>query len=132
MKKQNLLLASLLALTACASPPSPAQLADADYGPYPTNWKALVKERLESVLVDPGSAEYRFNYPAPIQGWQNVKGPAGGFSSETIYGWKACFQYNAKNRMGGYGGYEDVYVFFKNGRIALFDTKYGGVACKDL
>ena len=99
---------------------------------YPKNWKALATERLETTLVDPQSAQYRFPYPPPAKAWRSVVGNKGELSSKTVYGWRTCFQYNAKNRMGGYTGYKDAFVFYKNGRAAYINTKYADVKCDDV
>lgn len=131
--KKILILVCLLILSGCASsPPTAEQLQSAEYGPYPSNWKEQVKERMKIILVDPDSVQYRFNYPEPKKAWHDILGDEGMFSTERIYGWRTCFQYNAKNSLGGYVGYKDVFVFFNNGQIALFNTKYGDVKCRGI
>lgn len=51
------------------------------------------KEMLEANLVDPGSVQYRKIYVAK--------------SANEIVG--VCFEYNSKNRMGGYVGFKKEY-----------------------
>lgn len=121
-------------LAGCASrPPSQQELANADYGPYPENWQSLVKARLKLGLVDPDSAQYRFLYAQPFKGWQSVQGDHGEFSTKTIYGWHACFEYNAKNRMGGYAGYKQAYALINRGRIlAFWNDEFAPYVCRDI
>ena len=138
MKKMALILLIITTfipvLVGCASrPPSHQELANADYGPYPENWQNLIKARLKLGLVDPESAQYRFPYGQPFKGWKSVQGDRGEFSSKTIYGWHTCFEYNAKNRMGGYTGYKQTYVMINKGRIqAFWNDELTPYVCRDI
>lgn len=97
--------------SACApriTVPTAAETAQADYGQYPTNYEAVVKESLYKSLIDPNSAMYddwrvskSYFYP------RNSKLPT--------YAYLVCFQINAKNRMGGYTGWKSEGLFIRNG-----------------
>ena len=107
-----LLLALMLNLAfGCAKKPSPEELANANYGPYPNNYQELIKERMAAVLYDPYSAMYEFPSP-PIQGWgyENVFSPV-------QFGWRGIFFVNAKNRMGGYVGRHKFGYVINSGRV---------------
>jgi hypothetical protein len=107
MKRFSISIAVLM-LAACQalSPtPSPEQMATANFGPKPDMDKIL-KARLSRTLVDPGSLT-QFAVSDPIK-----CGKKCGMGTP-VYGWCANYEYNAKNRMGGYSGLSqhDVMVF---------------------
>jgi len=62
--------------------------------------KAQIMSCLEDILVDPDSAKIKF-------------GPY--VQRKELF----CVKINAKNRMGGYGGYKTGYFSFKNGKLSM-------------
>lgn len=97
-------------LVACASvrPPTSEELASANYGPYPENYKQIIETKIKQILVDEDSARFRFN-SVPVKVWHD-------FTSGRAYAWGVCFEVNGKNRMGGYVGYRPYYMIIQNGR----------------
>ena len=98
-------------MVGCATGVSRCKLCSIDYGPYPDNYKELIKETFNARLFDPYSAVYTFAEPCkglvrriPVIGVRNP-------------GWIICGTLNAKNRMGGYTGAKTFYVFIRNGRV---------------
>jgi hypothetical protein len=92
-------------LVGCAVPQ--AELADADYGTYPTNYESRIRNYFEMSLIDPESARYRFGEPykgAVYKGLVN----GGGWQ----FGYGVDCTVNAKNRMGGYTGQQPHTFFF--------------------
>ncbi len=125
MKYAIIFFLGIFLLSGCATGPTPQQLANADYGPPPpANYKDLVKKEFELQLIDPVSAIYRFNEPS--QGYIKAS-PL--YGTQLTFGWRACGLINAKNRFGGYVGWEPFFVLFKNKSI-VFSTFTGiGNAC---
>ena len=92
-----------VALAGCAasSPPSADELATFQNAPAPSSpaaAQAAIRAYFGKAMFDPDSAEYRF-LGEPVRGHVFTLG-----SRE--FGYFACGQYNAKNRMGGYVGYK--------------------------
>jgi len=90
--------------------PTEKQLATVDYGPPLTiDYRQAIRDKMELVLVDPRSAEYKFTNP--YKGY--VTGP---LRWEPInYGWRVDALINSKNMMGGYTGFSQFqFVFFNN------------------
>lgn len=75
------------------SPPPPAPTEHPDWGKV----RATAENGMKSGLFDPGSAQ--FSYTSGFQ-WGYTKPIIGGKK----WGWVACGNLNAKNRMGGYVG----------------------------
>jgi len=105
-------LAILVILTGCATPPSPQQISQLDYGTSPQNYEATIKKYFDGVLFDPYSAHYDFEPPqqmwvkdAPLMG--------GGLHA----GYMVRVGVNAKNRMGGYVGKKMYGFIIKDERI---------------
>jgi hypothetical protein len=104
---------SLLCGCAAMTAPNSAQIAAADYGQYPTNYREIVDEWMRDTLYDPHSVvdleitppEKYFLHAAPLMG--------GG----TTYGYRVQVKFNAKNRMGGYTGRDTMYLVIRNGSI---------------
>jgi hypothetical protein len=89
--KIGLLLTWLFAINLLAQNPDPAL-----YGPYPKNYKEIVWNWLQGMLLDADSAKIE---------WQGDPKPADlGKNGEHIYGWLVEFQVNSRNRFGQYTG----------------------------
>lgn len=114
MLYRALIIAALLALTACqAVPPAPtdAQMARANFGAPPTDHVAIVKAYYGATLKDPGSAQYR-TITDPVQFWLGVRGTQAG-----VYGYLVCATVNAKNSYGGYVGFKTDALLIRDGAV---------------
>ena len=113
-----LILSLLLVIPACAGLQrgnDPKLLATADFGDYPENLKEIVKAHLNKVLFDPYSVR-DLTIKKPKQSWYRPSG----FRQSVIYGYETRVSLNAKNRMGGYTGIQEHFVFVRNGQIIVF------------
>ena len=124
MKKINaiLVVAFSLALSSCALnsyAPTPAELAAADYGKKPVNYKPIIKDYVSETLIDPESARFT-NFSTPSKNWLS-KGS--GFSYEKYFGWLVCVDVNAKNRYGGYAGKQRNYFIMRGDEIVFFQNR---------
>lgn len=111
---RNLAIASMLilVLTGCATSfqkPTPGT----DYGAYPENYQDLIKGYMETVLIDPESARYRFN--PPRKAYVNQGLAYGGKVQWTGFG--VPFFVNSKNRFGGYTGGKDFVALIRDGTV---------------
>jgi hypothetical protein len=87
------------------------------------NYELAIKEYFESVLIDSESARYKFSQP--VNAYENEGLLAGG---EVLWlGYLIETQVNAKNRLGGYVGYQPYVVLFKGNdiyRVQKMDWAY--------
>ena len=96
-----------LFLAGCASAPP----LSADYGTPPTNYEAKIKHDIDSVLRDPGSAQYRFSEPA--KGFKY-----GDFHAAVTWtGYLVPFEVNGKNAYGGYTGFSPYVAIFDGNQV---------------
>jgi len=100
-------------LSGCASVPSQADIANADYGSYPSNYESIVKGFYENRLKDPSSVQYR-TITAPRKFYLGSR-----FSSAE-YGYLVCATYNAKNGFGAYTGFDTDGFLLRNGAVAKY------------
>ena len=107
-----LLLAILVILGGCATPPSQEQISSLDYGSPPQNYEATIKKHFDNVLFDPYSAHYDFE--PPQQYWVKDAPLMGG---KLYAGYFVRVGVNAKNRMGGYVGKKMYGFIIKDERI---------------
>jgi len=107
-----LLLAVLVILGGCATPPSQEQISSLDYGSPPQNYEATIKKYFDGVLFDPYSAHYDFE--SPQQYWVKDAPLMGG---KLYAGYFVRVGVNAKNRMGGYVGQKMYGFIIKDERI---------------
>jgi len=89
------------------------ELADADFGVYPENYKELVRENLYHTLIDPNSLMLEFT-GLPYKGYCYAPTyvPKG-----EHFGYGICLRVNAKNKMGGYTGWKDYVAYIRNGKV---------------
>ncbi len=109
MKIISLVLLILLCGCAAMNKPTPEQLANANYGSYPSDYKDVIQNYFARVLIDPYSAVY-----------SEWRGPAQGYvydMSGVYFGYRVCVEVNAKNRMGGYTGSAPYFIIINNGHI---------------
>jgi len=97
-------LAISLILFGCAKPS-----VVADYGTYPSDYEELAKERITDKLIDPESARFRFG--EPVKAYVNNGLIYGG--NVVFTGYVVPVMVNAKNRMGGYTGFDEWYCLVK-------------------
>ena len=102
IKKVGLLIVAL-SLCGCGSVTPTVQ----QIGPYPDNYRSVVKAYMKQTFVDPASIR-DVSISAPVAA-----------SADFDQGWRVCVQANAKNRLGGYTGLETTAYFFRNGVIAV-------------
>ena len=104
-------------LTDCL-PPSEAEQMNADYGEIVSQVQAekLVVTGLEKILFDPYSAFYKFSRIK--RGWRNLS------TCSRIFGYYIEVDVNAKNRYGGYTGYQRRSAIIRDGvLISIEDCK---------
>lgn len=102
-----------LAVTGCASADMQKQAASFNFGAPPTadQVEKSVPAYFTNVLIDPFSAHYQ--YGVPYKAWLKaglIQG--GGIAWE---GWAVDVNVNAKNRLGGYTGWQPYHVAFTGG-----------------
>ena len=96
-------------LSACMHEVKPQDIASADYGKVPPNYKEAIEGHMQGILFDPFSAMYRY-FGEPVRSYAHVHGGI----NPPEFGHLVQVGINAKNRMGAYTG-EKLYVFlFKN------------------
>lgn len=96
------------------------ELGAADYGKVPENPEALIRTYLKSTLVDPRSLiDLQVGPPKRAYTAQDTD-----FFSKGQYGYAVLVSYNAKNRMGGYQGRQDMVAFIKDDRVVFLQTRY--------
>jgi hypothetical protein len=89
-----------------AQSPSPDT---ARYGPYPTYYKEIVMQWLNTQLIDPDSARIE---------WSGDPKPSEvGKGSEAVSGYLVNFTVNARNRFGAYTGKQKHSVLIRNGEV---------------
>lgn len=98
-----------VALSGCASVPTPQQLAAADYGPMPQDHQAMIVKYMNDRLRDSTDAKYDFYKPLS-KSWF-------GFGGVGQYGWATCATINAKNAYGGFTGALPSYFLIRDGLI---------------
>src|SRR5690242_969765 len=89
-----------------AQSPSPDT---ARYGPYPTNYKEIVMQWLNTQLIDPDSARIE---------WSGEPKPSDiGKGTEAVSGYLINFTVNARNRFGAYTGKQKHSVLIRDGQV---------------
>lgn len=110
--------AFLIALTFAVAPMVRAQTgvmevgADpALHGPFPTNYQEIVTTWLQTVLIDPASAQIEW-----------VTGPKPGTMPEkkhgkALFGYLVEFKLNSRNRFGAFTGMQKKTVLIHDGQV---------------
>lgn len=117
VEMRRLTLALLPLIAACASGPTPEQLAAADYGAetHPAECTALAEKVIADALKDPSSAQFR-SAPCFKGYWRSV--PLLGM--DLAYGWIQQGEVNGKNVYGGYVGFRPYKALIKNGSVVRY------------
>jgi len=115
MKKIVYLLVMVTLLSGCAYMirPTPTQIATADYGQYPDDYKEIVNRWINNTFFDPYSVR-DLTISTPEKSYIQDPPLLGGATS---YGYLITVTCNAKNRMGGYTGKKTSYLLIYNGMI---------------
>ena len=89
-----------------------------DAGPYPDNWRELVREYIKTNYVDPYSI--RDSQIAPP------------FRSRKAFfdEWIVCLRNNAKNQFGGYTGLRTTDISIRQGRVNIGSIDETGFHCR--
>jgi len=101
--KRLILLVVAVMLSGCA----PAQFNINEAGPYPDNYKEIVRGYIEHTFFDPYSLRSVI-----------ISTPHSG-SMAWRSGWWVCFECNAKNRMGGYTGLKRKALLLAQGNVVM-------------
>jgi hypothetical protein len=111
---QCLAMVAMVALTGCAGFEAPP--ADFDYGSPPRLdvVRPEIERRTTDRLIDPESARFRFN-SGVSRGYLNNGLMHGG--RIILSGWILTFEVNAKNRMGGYTGFQPYFCIVRNNAV---------------
>jgi hypothetical protein len=110
--KPPVLLICALVAGVCAVRDLSAQATPADterYGPYPTNYKEIVMNWLQTELIDADSAHIE---------WNGDPKPANlGTEDKPLYGYIVNFKVNARNRFGAYTGMQSHGALIRDGKV---------------
>lgn len=92
-----------------------------EYGPAPdwNEYKALAENAVRQRLIDPGSAEFSWNYGYYKSYWKPLL-------QGKVFGYVACGQVNARNRMGGFAGRNYFAVVIDRGSVRFVELGDGG------
>lgn len=99
-------------LSACATSQKEGGSGESGIGPYPAEYRVIVRDYLRKTLFDPYTVRDA-QVSKPKQGALYVEGTLGVHES----GWLVCFRSNSKNRMGAYTGLSDTAVLIRDGRV---------------
>lgn len=99
----------MVIFVSCATAPTQQELANADYGKYPTNYEDIIRNHMFGLLKDPYSAQYQYA-GSPAKGWAY-------FLMQSDFGYGVCVRINAKNSFGGYMGYNRNFFLIRNDRV---------------
>lgn len=107
MRRFRPLLLCLLVAGCASAAPNAAELAAMQAAPKPSSEQAAeqaVQAYFQTKLIDPTAPLYRFPLPPTLA--------AVGFARARQAGWMMCGEVNSKNRMGGYTGFDQFFVYF--------------------
>jgi hypothetical protein len=103
------LLAFTCLVALCARAASPAPIDPSLCGPYPKNYKEIVWNWMQGVLVDADSAKIE---------WRGDPKPADlGKGGEHLYGWLVEFRVNSRNRFGAYTGKQSHGALIRDNQV---------------
>jgi len=99
--KKLIMLTAISLLVGCQSIPT----TEEKLGPYPDDYKNIVKNHIKSTFYDPYSLRDAELTP-PVNarvGWDT--------------GWAVCLRTNGKNRMGGYTGMQTSVILIRDYKV---------------
>jgi len=110
MKNTLILAICIFILTGCASVGQVASSGEEHIGPYPENWRTIVRNYIKSSYVDPYSVR--------------DSEAAAPFRNKALFfdSWDICIRNNAKNRMGGYTGLTTSVISVQKGEVVAVDN----------
>lgn len=106
------ILVATVALSGCAANLRDGGPDESGIGPYPTEYRAVVRDYLRKTLFDPYTVQDA-QISRPKQGDLYVEGTLGVHEA----GWLVCFRSNSKNRVGAYTGLSDMAMVIRGGRV---------------
>ena len=112
-------------MTGCVTSPTNSEVK-ANCGECPANYQEQIKAHHEKTLYDPYSAKYQFS--TPKIGYRTNGWLLGGEVRD--YGYWVAYTLNAKNRLGGYVGAEEMAAYFTDGKFTY--TTYQSLLSFDL
>lgn len=102
MRRMNIpVLVLLCSLLGCVPTLTREQLSVADYGRLEDSYRTSIMRHMETKLYDAESARYLWDHE-PVRGYAYVNGSV----DPPQFGYLVEVQVNAKNRLGGYVGYQ--------------------------
>ena len=122
--------------TGCNTLKGPTQLEfeNGDPGPKPENPDEIVRDFIQYDLNtnDPESLRLR-NGIGPVKNWYRQQ-LSNSYPIE--YGWGYCVEYNLKNKMGGYVGYNQSWWVIRDGEVKIWrldpDDEIIPVTCQSI
>ncbi|HEY5898649.1 MAG TPA: hypothetical protein VIV54_13865 [Burkholderiales bacterium] len=136
MKRLAAILTLPLALAACDTTVTKAEMDSANYGPAPVHFQDEIKSYLGIRLTDPKDAivEFRAGPKKLYQRATPVRGEQ--------YGWGVCVWVNDKNKAGAYDGFYPMSFILRNEKIVavnggpddsnVIGAKYSREHCEQL
>ena len=118
MKKYLLILLCLLFLASCAAPPHEAVIQNA--GPYPENYRDMIKCYLEETLQNPESLKgFKIQKPPEVVTLDTYYGFIPLYEGQKV--WEVFIVFNVKNANGVYIGPDMHVVWIRHNRIVAYD-----------
>lgn len=119
--KSLIIITLTIIISSCATmntgyAPTELDLAKADYGSKPTNYKKVIKEHIADNLIDPESARFT-KFSKPQKSWMSE---FQGFKNFKYYGWLVCVDVNAKNSFGGYTGKKTYVALLRGDKVVYY------------
>jgi len=104
---------AFVSLAACQStPPTGEEMAAIDYGPRPENHERIVRDYLQTVLIEPDFAIIQFKTdPRPLYQKDTV------FWRDRQYGWAVCVMIRDKDRRGAYEEPYPMVLYLRGGKV---------------
>ncbi len=100
----------IIVMAGCATLPTPTDVDNADYGPFPTNYEQIVRDYYQQELRDPDATRYK-QIDEPVRYW------LGNELDDVYYGYLVCVTLNTKNLFGGYKGYQTDGLMIHDGEV---------------
>lgn len=118
MKKYTFIGLCLLFLAACAAPPHEAVIQNA--GPFPENYREMIKCYLEETLANPESLkDFEIRKQPEIITLDTYYGFIPLYEGQKV--WETFIVFNVKNRNGKYTGPDMHVVWIRHNRIIAYD-----------